>query len=230
MLDPNPLGGLLFDLDGTLVDTAPDMGGAINRLLQQEGKPPLSDTEIRPHVSQGSRALVRLGFGSQLTDQAEKSLIDRFLAVYALHVADTSKLFGGMDELLLELEDKKVPWGIITNKPIRYTVPLLQQLNLMERCSALVCGNTMAQRKPHPAPIILACQRAGLQPDKCVYVGDAHRDVAAGAAAGMRTAVMTWGYFDKDEDINAWSADWYCEDSSALRRVCMQANLLDNST
>lgn len=223
------MGGLLFDLDGTLIDTAPDMGGALNRLLQEEGKAPLSAAEIRPHVSHGSKALVALGFGSNLSAETEKALIARYLGCYSHCVADNSVLFPGMDDLLRCLEEQGTSWGIITNKPTRYAVPLLKLLNLSERCSALVCGDSMALRKPDPNPIWLACRRIGLSPDRCVYVGDAERDIAAGAAAGMPTVLMSWGYFAEGEDTCAWEADWTCADADELWRVCQQTGLADFS-
>lgn len=219
------MGGLLFDLDGTLIDTAPDMGGALNRLLHEEGKAPLSAAEIRPHVSHGSKALVALGFGSNLSAETEKTLIARYLGCYSHCVADNSVLFPGMDDMLRRLEEQGIPWGIITNKPARYAVPLMKLLNLSERCSALVCGDSMALRKPDPNPIWLACRRAGLSPDRCVYVGDAERDIAAGAAAGMPTVLMSWGYFAKGEDTGVWGADWVCDNAEALWQVCKQTGL-----
>lgn len=221
------MGGLLFDLDGTLIDTAPDMGGALNRLLQEEGEAPLSAAEIRPHVSHGSKALVALGFGSNLSAEAESALIARYLDCYSRCLADNSVLFPGMDDMLRRLEEQGIPWGIITNKPARYAVPLVQLLNLSERCSTLVCGDSMAIRKPDPSPIWLACRRVGLSPDRCVYVGDAERDIAAGAAAGMPTVLMSWGYFAEGEDTGAWGADWACADAEELWQVCQQTGLTD---
>lgn len=223
---PELAGGLLFDLDGTLIDTAPDMGEALNRLLRQAGKATLSADCIRPHVSGGSRALVALGFGQALSPLREKALIEGFLACYAQCTAERSVLFKGMDALLQQLENRGVAWGIITNKPARFTVPLLQHLNLTARCSTLVCGDSMAQRKPHPAPIELACRYAKLAPSKSVYVGDAERDIAAGRAAGLATALMQWGYFGADEDVASWGADWQCADADALWQVCEKLGLV----
>ncbi|MGB0865320.1 MAG: phosphoglycolate phosphatase [Granulosicoccaceae bacterium] len=219
-------GGLLFDLDGTLIDTAPDMGGALNMLLQQEGKPPIDAATIRPHVSHGSKALVHLGFG-ELEPEREQSLIRRYLQCYSQCVADNSVLFEGMDSLLQSLEAQDIAWGIITNKPTRFTVPLLQSLELLDRCSALVCGDSLAVRKPAPEPIQLACQRAGLTPDSCVYVGDAERDVHAGVAAGMRTVVMAWGYYPAHQDPRQWGTDWICADAQELMDVCRLTGLVE---
>ncbi len=218
--------GLLFDLDGSLIDTAPDMGGALNTLLAQEDKAALPLGDIRPHVSNGSKALVALGFGDSLPAQREQQLITRFLRCYAEQVAVDSQLFSGMNKLLEELEVQGLPWGIITNKPIRFTVPLLEQLGLTQRCATLVCGDSMALRKPDPAPLLLACRQANLNPLQCVYVGDALRDIQAGNAAGMRTVVMGWGYFGAAEDPLTWGANWHCSDAGALRESCQLAGLL----
>lgn len=214
------LGALLLDLDGTLIDTAPDMGGALNLLLQEEGKPPLPLADIRAHVSHGSKALVALGFGSDLPPHREQELIARYLHCYTQCVAVDSTLFQGMDSLLAQLESRGIPWGIVTNKPIRYTVPLLQHLELLQRCSTLVCGDSMALSKPDPAPLYLACQHLKLDPSRCIYAGDAERDIAAGAAAGMRTVLVEWGYFSAEEDTPNWGAAYHCADAEALRQVC----------
>jgi len=219
------LGGLLFDLDGTLIDTATDMGEALNRLLREERKPALSAASIRPHVSHGSKALVALGFGDKLSRDLEAELIKRYLDCYAQCVAEESKLFTGMDALLQRLEDRGTAWGVITNKPARFAVPLMQQLDLSKRCSSLVCGDSMALRKPHASPLMLACSHANLAAEKSVYVGDADRDIAAGIAANMRTVVMQWGYFGADEDTASWGADWHCADANELWRVCEQTGL-----
>lgn len=226
MATPEPAGGLLFDLDGTLIDTAPDMGGALNALLRRHGRDPLADATIRPHVSHGSKALVALGFGGALERDAEAALIAEYLDCYGDCVADGSRLFAGMAALLAELEQHGTPWGIVTNKPARYAVPLLAHLGLLSRCATLVCGDSLARRKPDPAPMLLACRRAALAPARCVYAGDARRDVAAGLAAGMRTVVMGWGYFGAEERPQDWGAQWQCEDAAALREVCREAGLL----
>jgi len=218
-------GGVFFDLDGTLIDTAPDMGAALNALLAEEDRPPLTLETMRPIVSHGSKALVKMGFGANLDADSEATLIKRFLRCYGQCVADNSALFAGMDELLLKLEAAGTPWGIVTNKPLQFAIPLMEQLRLKDRCASLVCSNSMAKRKPDPDPIYLACQRTASKPESSLYVGDAERDIEAGNAAGMTTVVVNWGYFGADENTTDWGADVHCEDAAALWKVCEGAGL-----
>ena len=198
---------VLFDLDGTLIDTAPDMGGALNNLLREEGRQPLPLASIRPFVSQGGLVLTRLGFGDRVDEAEIEPLRQRFLQHYRAIVADNSRLFDGFEQVLGELETKSIPWGVVTNKPEWLTLPLLEQLHLASRCAAIIGGDTLAQRKPHPQPLLEAAARIGVDSAGCIYVGDDARDIVAGKAAQMKTLVAAWGYIEDAGMIADWDAD-----------------------
>ncbi len=201
------LRGVLFDLDGTLLDTAPDMAGALDALRAEEGLPALPFERVRGHVSHGSLGLVRIGFGTELSQARTDALRQRFLEIYAARLCEGTRLFPGMDDVLDTLERLGIVWGIVTNKPGFLTDPLLQALNLFERSHCVVSGDTLPQRKPHPAPLLHAAQLCGLAVGDCLYIGDAERDIAAGQAAGMHTAIANWGYIDAADRPEAWGAD-----------------------
>ena len=194
---------LLLDLDGTLLDTAPDMGGALNRLRAENGLEPLPFECIRPVVSHGAVRLVSLGF-PEASGTAFESLRLRFLAIYAEHLAEGTRLFDGFDVVLESLEIRGLPWGIVTNKPARLTNPLLAALGLDRRAACAVSGDTLAERKPHPLPLLHAADLIGVHPEHCVYVGDAERDIQAGRAAGMTTVVASYGYLSQHDDPLSW--------------------------
>jgi phosphoglycolate phosphatase len=198
---------VLFDLDGTLIDTAPDMGGALNNLLIEENLPPLSIASIRPYVSQGGLVLTRLGFGDRVAEHEIEPLRQRFLRHYRAIVADDSRLFDGFEEVLSELEERSIPWGIVTNKPEWLTQPLIEQLDLAARCAVVIGGDTLEQRKPHPRPLQEAAQRIGVACERCIYVGDDERDIVAGRAARMKTLVAAYGYIEDAAAIPGWNAD-----------------------
>jgi len=196
---------LLLDLDGTLLDTAPDMGGALNRLRAENGLEPLPFECIRPVVSHGAVRLVSLGF-PEASGTAFESLRLRFLAIYAEHLAEGTRLFDGFDVVLESLEIRGLPWGIVTNKPAWLTNPLLAALGLDRRAACAVSGDTVAERKPHPLPLLHAAGLVGTAPETCVYVGDAERDIQAGRAAGMQTLVAAYGYLSAEDDFAGWLA------------------------
>ncbi len=198
---------ILFDLDGTLVDTATDMAAALNRLLLEEGLEPLPLATIRPLVSQGGLVLTRLGFSGKVTEQEIEPLRQRFLQHYRANVAAESKLFDGYTEILDELETRSIPWGIVTNKPEWLTFPLLEQLELAQRSAVVIGGDTLAERKPHPLPLQVAAKRLQASCSNCVYVGDDERDIIAGKAAHMKTIVAAYGYIEDADNIGAWNAD-----------------------
>lgn len=198
---------VLFDLDGTLVDTAPDMAHSLNLLLQEQGKQPMAHDTIRPHVSNGSLALVRLGFGDQLGEEKVEQLKQRYLQIYQDNIHINSRLFSGMDKLLEDIESSGKKWGVVTNKPSWLTEPLLQSMGLAERSACMVSGDTTQQRKPHPAPMYHACEIIGVPANECVYIGDAQRDVEAGKNADMKTIIARYGYIGDWEDIESWGAD-----------------------
>ena len=198
---------VLFDLDGTLIDTAPDMGGALNNLLVEENLAPIPMEIIRPLVSQGGLVLTQLGFSGKVAAQEIEPLRQRFLHLYRARVADESRLFDGYETILGELDRRAMPWGIVTNKPEWLTHPLLQQLGLAQRSGVVIGGDTLEQRKPHPLPLQVAAERLGVDCNKCVYVGDDERDIVAGKAANMKTLVAAYGYIENADAIEGWDAD-----------------------
>jgi len=198
---------VLFDLDGTLVDTAPDMGAALNNLLSEENMQPLPLDTIRPLVSQGGLVLTRLGFAGKVPEAEIEPLRQRYLQHYHAIVADESRLFEGYAEILDELEARSIPWGIVTNKPEWLTHPLLEQLDLALRTGTVIGGDTLEQRKPHPLPLQVAAKQLGVNCNNCVYVGDDERDIVAGKAANMKTLVAAYGYIEDAASIETWQAD-----------------------
>jgi N-acetyl-D-muramate 6-phosphate phosphatase len=209
-------GALLLDLDGTLLDTAPDMAAALNALLQQEGREPLPLQAIRPHVSHGSQALVQLGFATAAADEFER-LRKRFLDLYYADLASSGTcLMEGFDAVLADLEQRGVPWGVVTNKPGWLTDPLMEQLGLRARAGCIVSGDTVAERKPHPMPLLHAASLIGRPAADFLYVGDAERDIVAGRAAGMCTVAVRFGYLADGEDPAAWGPDGIVDSPAEL--------------
>lgn len=207
---------VLFDLDGTLIDTAPDMAAALEILCGEEQRPRLPYDEIRPVVSNGSVALVTLAFGDTLDTPTLERLKTRYLEIYQDHLAVHSRLFDGMDELLQQLENRNIQWGVVTNKPGWLTEPLMEALNLHQRAACIVSSDSTRNRKPHPEPMFYACKLTRAQPEQCIYVGDARRDIEAGQNAGMKTIVAEYGYIDVDEDTGDWQADYSIQRPSQL--------------
>ncbi|MCR4332783.1 MAG: HAD-IA family hydrolase, partial [Sulfuricaulis sp.] len=183
---------VLFDLDGTLADTAPDLAHALNTLLVEEGKPALPYETIRPEVSHGATALIKLGFGAGPGDTGFDRLRERFLALYSADLCLHTKPFSGIEPLLKTLQQQGINWGIVTNKPAFLTDPLVASLNLAPAPACVVSGDTVANRKPHPEPMLHACTAAGSRPEQCLYVGDAERDIQAlfRAASGRGAGVQ----------------------------------------
>jgi phosphoglycolate phosphatase len=202
-----PVDAILFDLDGTLADTAPDLGAALNRVRADRGLAPVPLEHLRPYASHGARGLIGAGMGVTPGQPGYDALRDAFLAHYEAALCVDSVLFATVDALLDALEARSLSWGIVTNKATRYTTPLLSALRLAARAGAVVCGDTMPFAKPHPAPLREAASRLGVAPQRCVYVGDAERDISAGVAAGMRTIVARYGYIEAHETPDAWPAD-----------------------
>ncbi len=200
------IGAILFDLDGTLVDTAPDMGAALNNLLIEESLAPIPLEIIRPYVSQGALVLTRLGFSERVPESEIEPLRLRYLDHYRAIVADDSVLFGGLEEVLNTLEKRNIPWGIVTNKPKWLTTPLLEQMALDKQAAVVICGDTLDKRKPHPLPLIVAAETMGIACEDCVYIGDDPRDITAGRAAKMKTLIAAYGYIKPDAQIAEWQA------------------------
>ena len=210
-----PIHAVLFDLDGTLADTAPDLGGALNRLREESGMPPLPLDSLRPHASNGARGLIGAGFGIGPKHERFPELLKRFLALYENQICTDTRLFPGVAELLVELEQRSIPWGVVTNKIERFTQPLMAALDLLQRAACIVSGDTAARPKPDPAPLLMACSMAGVEPGKSLYLGDDLRDVQAGQGAGMLTVIAAWGYL-AGSPISEWAADAVIDHPSQL--------------
>jgi phosphoglycolate phosphatase len=211
-----PVDAVLFDLDGTLADTAPDLAAALNRVRRDLGLAPLPLAELRPYASHGARGLIGAGMGVTPDQPAYLELRDAFLAQYEAALCVDSMLFTAVATLLDAIEARALRWGIVTNKATRYTTPLLGALNLAARAGIVVCGDTTPFAKPHPAPLLEAADRLGVVPQRCVYVGDAERDISAGVAAGMHTIVARYGYIQADETPDAWPADGVIDEPMEL--------------
>lgn len=201
---------IFFDLDGTLIDTAPDFWAVMNRLRAQRGEPAIPYEPIRSAVSSGSKAVMLAAY-PDLDDASRELLRQQFLDDYEAHIADHSGFFEGLAETIALLEAHGIAWGIITNKPTRFTRPLLRALALDQRVAAVVCADEVARTKPDPEPMHLACARAGVSVSQCWYVGDHRRDIEAGQAAGMRTISVGWGYLAADENPLTWNATHHCD-------------------
>jgi phosphoglycolate phosphatase len=215
---------IFFDLDGTLVDTAGDLGCAANAVRAAQGLGPLPLADYRPVASAGARGLLgmALGIGPEHADFAQHRA--HFLAHYEAHIADHSQLFAGMDASLKALEAQNIAWGVVTNKPKRYTDKLLEQLGLAQRCAAIVSADEVAAAKPAPDALYLACERARVSASDCYYVGDDLRDIVAGRAAGMRTVAAAWGY-EGEHAIDTWQADIRLETPHQLTTLIADAAL-----
>lgn len=198
---------VLFDLDGTLADTAPDLGGAVNVLLEQEGRPRQALEVLRPYTSQGVRGLLKAGFGIDATHPDYDDLAQRFLDIYAQRLCLETRLFEGIPEVLDVLEAMHLGWGIVTNKRTRFTDPLVELLQLTPRTNCVVSGDTVAEAKPSPLPILHACQLLSCQPERTLYVGDDQRDIIAGNAAGCMTVAVSYGYLGDSAPLHTWGAD-----------------------
>jgi N-acetyl-D-muramate 6-phosphate phosphatase len=215
----------LFDLDGTLLDTARDMAAALNVLLAEEGRAALELAAVRPYVSNGAIALVRTGFPELLVGSAAfERLRERFLAHYRSALCVHTRLFPGFEQVLATLEAHALPWGIITNKAAWLTEPLLASLGLGARAGCVVSGDTLPERKPHPRPLLLAAERIAVAPADCVYVGDALRDVQAARAAGMVPLGARFGYLNAADDPTSWPvAGWLDEPHELLAWLALPA-------
>lgn len=201
--------GVLFDLDGTLADTAPDLAYALNQTLLANQKDPLPFEKIRPVVSHGGIAMIRLGFNIGPDHEDYMRIRDQFLNIYLQNIATHTRLFNGMEKLLQHLEQNNIAWGVVTNKPGWLTDPLMAALGLTQRAATIVSGDTVSKNKPHPEPLFHGCKQAGLDPVNCIYVGDAERDIQAGNAAGMKTVAALFGYIQDDDNPDEWQADIY---------------------
>lgn len=213
---------VLFDLDGTLIDTAPDMVAVLTELQQAHGIEPLPYAQARDNVSNGAIGLLRLAFPGAAESEFE-ALHREYLERYEVSVCIESRVFPELPELLDALDDLQCPWGVVTNKPRRMTDPLLAALGLAARVCCAVSGDTLPQRKPDPAPLLLGCQQAGTTPQKTVYVGDASRDMEAARAAGMSNIAAAYGYIVAGDDPATWNADAIAADTKELAKIVLKA-------
>lgn len=202
---PTTIAGVLFDLDGTLLDSAPDLYAALLVQCAEEEVEPPPFAPVRQVVSRGARAVLRCAFAG-CGEAGVERLLPRFLQLYQQTMARQTSTFDGIDDLLVRLEARGVRWGIVTNKAAFLTDELVSRMGWARRTSAVVSGDTLAVKKPDPAPVLLACQRAGVAPAHSLFVGDDQRDIQAGAAAGLFTVAVTWGYLDGG-DPHAWGAN-----------------------
>ncbi len=198
---------VLFDLDGTLVDSAPDLAGAANDLRARHGRPPLPFEALRPVVGTGARGMLQVAFGLAPGDADFEAFRSEFLAIYESRMLRETRVFGAMVPVLARLEAVGLAWGIVTNKHERFAWPVIEGLGLHSRAAARVAGDTTPHAKPHPEPLLEAARRATVPPQACVYVGDDLRDIEAGRAAGMATLAAAWGYLGLGESVDAWGAD-----------------------
>jgi phosphoglycolate phosphatase len=198
---------ILFDLDGTLIDSAPDLAGACNDMRIERGLAALPYEQLRAMVGSGARGMVGVGFGLKPDDAGYLALRDEFLSRYEARMTRETRIFPAVPPLLARLVEEGIAWGIVTNKATRFAAPLVAALGLAATSGTLVCGDTTAHSKPHPEPLLEAARRLGVGPESCTYVGDDRRDVDAGRAAGMRTVVAAWGYLGAGDPPSAWAAD-----------------------
>ena len=213
------LKALLLDLDGTLVNTAPDMVGALNRVLNNHGEPSANVEQASKLVSNGAKALLEFGFGDAFKKHSSDALVQEFLDDYAEHVCQDSHLYDGMSDILKLCEANQIRWGVITNKPIELSKSLLEGLDLFERCSILLGGDSLPVKKPDPAPMLHSCMVMSLAPSECLYVGDHHRDIMAGNAAGMDSAAALWGYIQSNDEPETWKAKFLINTPQGLQRL-----------
>ena len=201
---------LLFDLDGTLLDTAPDFILAINKQLHLHGRKPLVGDAVRTSVTHGSIGIIESVYQIKQEHPDFASLQQEFLELYLSNIAEKTDLFKGLEQVLASCQKLNIPWGIVTNKPLKYTAPLMLALGLDKQSATTICPDHVTHPKPDPEALILACSQIDIAPCDCIYIGDHVRDIQAGKSAGMRTIAAEWGYIEEFENINDWQADWIC--------------------
>ena len=210
---------VLFDLDGTLVDTAPDLVDVLNDLLRERERAPMPYAIARNEVSNGAIGLIKLGFGTDCSNDELSALRARFLERYMKNICVNSILFSGLNDIFNKLVERGRRWGIVTNKPHAMTEALLEQIGIGELPACVIGGDRLPERKPHPAPLRLAAEDLGLSTARCIYVGDAPRDIEAGRAAGMRTVAAAYGYIRPAENPYGWGADAVVAHPSGLAKA-----------
>jgi N-acetyl-D-muramate 6-phosphate phosphatase len=207
---------VMFDLDGTLLDTAPDFIAVVNQLLVEKERDELPHETIRACVSNGSRALIMMAFAIEETHEDFHPLRERLLELYLQHIAVFTKMFPGIQELLNKLAERNIPWGIATNKPAAYTVPLMEQLNIQPEPVVVLCPDHVKDAKPHPESLFLAAETIGCTPEEIIYVGDHHRDIECGRRAGSITIAAAYGYIEDEISVDDWQADYRVDHAEDL--------------
>ena len=210
---------LLFDLDGTLLDTAPDFITAINTQLKRHGHNPLIGDVVRTSVTHGSIGIIENVYNIKQDHPEFEPLKEEFLELYLSNISEKTGLFDGLRQVLDSCEERNIPWGIVTNKPLRYTAPLMADLGLNKQSATTICPDHVANPKPDPEALILACSQIKIAPSDCIYIGDHIRDIQAGKSAGMKTIAAGWGYIEEFENITQWQADWVVEKSADLNSL-----------
>lgn len=212
----NKNSAVLFDLDGTLLDTAPSLHTALNKVLRLHQRPELELALTRPLASHGATGLLRLGFGENFNPNTRDELRKQFLDAYAEDVGSQTLYFDGVAAMLSSLQQAGIPYAIVTNKPTQFTQALLPDFAALQQSGAVVCGDTLHVAKPDPAPLLYAAEQLGVVAQDCWYVGDAERDIQAGKGAGMQTVLATYGYLSEEDDIEAWQAHYHIEHANDL--------------
>lgn len=214
---------VLFDLDGTLIDSAPDLGSAADKMRTDRGLPSLPDALYRPLAGAGARGMLQVAFGIDPQHADYDALRDEFFRNYESAMTVRTYAFDGVVELLRELQQQQRRWGVVTNKMARFTDPLTRAMPLFDQASVVISGDTTPHAKPHPAPLLEAARRLGLPPAHCLYVGDDERDIVAGRAAGMLTVAATYGYLGEKTEVHQWGADWHMDSPQALLKILASA-------
>lgn len=215
---------VLFDLDGTLIDSAPDLGGAADKMRVDRGLPSLPFAQYRPRVGAGARGMLDVAFGMTPDHPDYPVMREEFFQNYERRLTEETRAFDGVPELIDTIVGQGLAWGIVTNKNMRFTAPLVQQMPLLAAAGTVVGGDTMPHAKPHPAPLLEAARQLGLAPGDCLYVGDDERDIVAGRAAGMATVAATYGYLGSRAEALAWGADAQIDSPSELLSLLKWAN------
>lgn len=200
------IAAVLFDLDGTLIDSAPDLAGAADQMRLSRGMPSISLERYRPMAGAGARGMLGIAFDMGVDDPRYDAMREEFFSNYERRMTLQTTVFDGVPELIAEIHYRRIPWGVVTNKSARFTDPLTQAMPLFVSAEVIVSGDTTAHAKPHPAPLLEAARRLGVNPARCLYVGDDERDVVAGLAAGMQTVAASYGYLGAVTDIRGWGA------------------------
>ena len=217
------LDAVLFDMDGTLLDTAPDFIAVCQAMRAERGLPPVNDQQVRDVVSGGARAMVSATFGLQPEAPEFEALRLEFLERYQQGCAVHTRLYDGMEALLRDIEKAGLAWGVVTNKPVRFAEPIMQQLKLAERSRVLICPDHVTRSKPDPEPLVLACKTLGVDPSRVLFVGDDLRDIESGRDAGTKTAAVRYGYIHPEDNPNNWGADVVVSHPEELREVLDRA-------